>query len=816
MTHAATVFVAAAFFFIAHDAGSQEFARMSAAGGAMSRTAASVAFLFAAAGFGTKAGLVPLHIWLPRAHPVAPSHVSALMSGAMVNTGLYGIMRVSLDFLGPGEEWWGVVLIVVGSVSAVLGILYAVTEHEMKRVLAFSTIENMGIITVGIGVALTFQAHGLETLAAAALTAALLHLLSHSVIKGALFLAAGSVQRSAHTLDLDRLGGLSRRMPATAAVTLVASLAIVGLPPLSGFPGEWLLFRSLLALGQLDSGTIAPLAGLAALGAIALTGGLALACFVRLYGVAFLGLSRSPEAAQANEVSLSMRLPVFALGAAALLGGVAAPLVVHVVRPAARSLFAEPGVHIEAAHRLTAPAGGSLSLLAVAAVLGLAGTTAWLALRLLLRADGRGEGRRLGNGHAVPSDNAVHRDLILEAAPPLLFARPPSGTPGRDRIPRRLASAPPRALHGPSPGDVRRAHLPSRPQRRSLVRRPRPHRPERERPALPPLHRSYPRHTSGGDALTIVHGVVLGAIQVSALALIAPLFSGIVRKGKARLQQRAGPPLLQQYWDLRKWWSRGEQASATTSYVHSLAPFVVLGATVAALLLIPFVSAQAPLDAEGDIFVLIGLLAVARAALTMGAMDSGATFGQMGSSREVAVAALVEPLLILALAAPAVAAHSSRLPEIVAFGRAQGVSVLTLGWLLAAAAFLVVLVAETGRIPVDNPDTHLELTMIHEAMLIEYSGRRLGILHLAAMLKQILLALLFVNLFFPFGLSPDPQFADYALAAVLAGAKLLVVAGGLIAVEMLFAKMRFFELPGLLGTSILVAGAGVVATVVLA
>ena len=392
MTHVATVFVAGAFFLIARDAGSQEFARMSASGEAMTRTASSVAFLFAAAGFGTKAGLVPLHIWLPRAHPVAPSHVSALMSGAMVNTGLYGIMRVSLDFLGPGEEWWGVTLIVVGSLSAVLGILYAVTEHEMKRVLAFSTIENVGIATVGIGVALTFQSHLQPALASAALVAVLLHVLSHSVLKGALFLAAGAVQRSAHTLNLDRLGGLSRRMPATAAVTLVTSLAVVGLPPFSGFPGEWLLFRSLLALGQFDSGTIAPLVGLAALGALVLTGGLALACFVRLYGIAFLGVARSPEADQAREVSLSMRLPLLALGAVAALGGVAAPLVIRIVRPAARSLFSDPGVRIEAARRFADPAGGSLSLLAVTAVFALAGVTAWLALRLILGAtsDARG------------------------------------------------------------------------------------------------------------------------------------------------------------------------------------------------------------------------------------------------------------------------------------------------------------------------------------------------------------------------------------------------------------------------------------------
>ena len=316
--------------------------------------------------------------------------------------------------------------------------------------------------------------------------------------------------------------------------------------------------------------------------------------------------------------------------------------------------------------------------------------------------------------------------------------------------------------------------------------------------------------------MTLLHGFVLGGLEVGAVSLAAPLFNGIIRKGKARLQGRAGPPLFQLYYDLRKWWGRGEQAAASVSYVHWAAPYVFLSATAGALLLVPIFSSAVPLDAQGDLFVLLGLLALGRAALTLGAMDSGATFGQMGSSRELALGALIEPLIVLTLIAPAVAAHSSTLSGIAAFGNQQGISVLTLGWLLAAAGFLVVLVAETGRIPIDNPDTHLELTMIHEAMLIEYSGRSLGVLHFAAALRQAVLALLFVNLFFPFGLVAHPGLGGYAGIAALDVLKLVVVALAFVVVEMLFAKMRFFELAGLLGTAMLVAGAAVAVTVVLA
>ncbi len=307
--------------------------------------------------------------------------------------------------------------------------------------------------------------------------------------------------------------------------------------------------------------------------------------------------------------------------------------------------------------------------------------------------------------------------------------------------------------------------------------------------------------------MTGTEAALLGVGQAGGLAIVAPLFNGLVRKGKARLQYRKGPPVLQSYFDLAKWWSRSEQVADSTSFIHRLAPGGVLVTVVVATLLVPVFSWRTPLTSAGDLFVVVGLFALGRALLTLAGMDSGSAFGQMGSSREVAVGALVEPVLVLSLVALSIGSGSTRLGEIVRIADQDGAGAISLGWILAAASFAVVLVAETGRIPVDNPDTHLELTMIHEGMLLEYSGRSLGILHFAAMLKQIALVVLMANLFVPFGLSASSA-GGYVLSFGLLAGKVAFVATGLVAVESTLAKMRLFELPDLLGMAWFVAMLG--------
>jgi formate hydrogenlyase subunit 4 len=231
------------------------------------------------------------------------------------------------------------------------------------------------------------------------------------------------------------------------------------------------------------------------------------------------------------------------------------------------------------------------------------------------------------------------------------------------------------------------------------------------------------------------------------------------------------------------------------------------------VLFIPVFSERTPLTASGDLIVVVGLLALTRALLTLGGMDSGGAFGQMGSSRELAVGAIVEPVLLMSLVALALQPQSTRLGDIVAFGDAHPAEFISLGWLLAAAGFGVVFVAETGRIPVDNPDTHLELTMIHEGMLIEYSGRSLGMLHYAAMIKQLLLAALLVNVFLPFGMARFEGAAGYAVGTLLVVVKVALVGLALAVLESAIAKRRFFELPDLIGAAGFSAMLGVALTV---
>ncbi|WP_343602312.1 proton-conducting transporter membrane subunit [Mycobacterium sp.] len=262
-------------------------------------------FVLTLAGFGSKCGLLPLHVWLPRAHPEAPSPVSALMSAAMVNLGIYGIIRVDLQLLGPGPRWWGVTLLVVGAMSAVYGVLQASVAVDLKRLLAYSTVENMGLVTVALGAATLLAGSGAPAAATVAMAAALLHLVAHAAFKGLGFLAAGSVLAATGLRDLDCLGGLARRMPATTILFGIAALGASGLPLGAGFVSEWLLVQSLIHAAP-NHYTMVALATPLAVGAVALTTGLGVAAMVKAFGVGFLARPRSDAAAGAREAPVSM------------------------------------------------------------------------------------------------------------------------------------------------------------------------------------------------------------------------------------------------------------------------------------------------------------------------------------------------------------------------------------------------------------------------------------------------------------------------------------------------------------------------------
>jgi hydrogenase-4 component B len=314
-------------------------------------------------GFSTKAGLMPLHSWLPRAHPLAPAHISALMSGVMIKLALYGLVRVLFQWLAPPALWVGITLMAVGVLSCVGGVLYALMQHELKRLLAFHSIENVGIVALGLGASLVFRDIGQPTWSAIAFAAALLHALNHALFKGLLFLGAGAFSKAVGGLELDRLGGLLRRMPWTGATFALGAMAIAGLPPLNGFASEWLTLQSLVHLGVASHLGVA-LAGAGATAALAGTAALAVYCFVKVIGLVLLGLPRRPECAQAREVPVGMRVSMVFLAAACVALGVLPGLLLPTL-----AALAPERVTLHVGAGLSVPGTGSLPTLALALAL---------------------------------------------------------------------------------------------------------------------------------------------------------------------------------------------------------------------------------------------------------------------------------------------------------------------------------------------------------------------------------------------------------------------------------------------------------------
>jgi hydrogenase-4 component B len=308
-----------AFGLLAGPAGDYGFAAIRSASPSAGLSAAVL--VLSLLGAGSKAGLVPLHVWLPLAHPAAPSHVSALMSGVMTKVAVYGFVRIVFDLLGPAVWWWGAVVLTLGGISAVLGVLYALMQHDLKRLLAYHTVENIGIIFIGLGLALAFQANDLRDGAALALTAALFHVFNHSVFKSLLFLGAGAVLTATGQRNMERLGGLIHRMPLTAIAFLAGSVAISALPPFNGFVSEWLTFQAILLSPKLPQWLLKFLVpGVGAM--LALSAALAAGCFVKAFGATFLGRPRSGVAAQAQETDRFSLSAMFILVLLCLVAGV--------------------------------------------------------------------------------------------------------------------------------------------------------------------------------------------------------------------------------------------------------------------------------------------------------------------------------------------------------------------------------------------------------------------------------------------------------------------------------------------------------------
>lgn len=330
MTHIGTGFIIVSFLIFARASGSFNFETFPLAGSQLSPLLKDMAFLFALIGFGTKAGIVPLHIWLPYAHPAAPSNVSALMSGVMIKTAIYMFIRVFFDFLGATELWWGILLLIIASVSALVGVMYALMEHDMKRLLAYHSVENIGIILIGVSLALIFMSSGQPELAAFGLIAGLYHLINHAIFKSLLFMGAGSLIYSTHTKNIEDYGGLIKKMPWTSLFFLIGAISISALPPFNGFVSEWLTFQAqLLSINLTEN--ITKIAVLFSGAGLALTSALAAACFVKAFGISFLALPRSHYAEDAKEVPVSMLAGMAVLSVVCIVLGVLPFYVVRIL-----------------------------------------------------------------------------------------------------------------------------------------------------------------------------------------------------------------------------------------------------------------------------------------------------------------------------------------------------------------------------------------------------------------------------------------------------------------------------------------------------
>ena len=347
MTHSGTAFIILAFLLLYGVTGTFDFGMMKEHIGNITPLTKNLVFVLALIGFGIKAGIIPLHIWLPGAHPAAPTHVSALMSGVMIKTGIFMFIKIFVDILPNPPVWWGGVILIIGAISALLGVLYALTEHDIKRLLAYHSIENIGIILLGLGSGLIFLSLDMKALAIIGFTAALFHTLNHAIFKALLFLSAGSVILKVHTRNMEEYGGLIRYMPQTAFFFLVGAMAISALPPFNGFFSEWLTFQSLFEGIRILDTSVRWIFILAA-GVLAFTGGFAAACFVKAFGVTFLARPRSVAVFQAKDpnfllkigmavlATLTVIIGIFSGSIAKILTGVVTNLIgVHALPPAA-------------------------------------------------------------------------------------------------------------------------------------------------------------------------------------------------------------------------------------------------------------------------------------------------------------------------------------------------------------------------------------------------------------------------------------------------------------------------------------------------
>ena len=761
----------------------------------------SAAFLLALFGFGAKAGLLPLHVWLPEAHPAAPSPASALMSAVMLKTAIYGLLRVTFDLLDVQLWWWGVVALWLGLATALFGVVFAAVQTDMKRLLAYSSIENIGIIVCGIGLTILFMADGKTLLAAIAMTAVLYHALNHAFFKSLLFLATGSVLHATRERSLGKLGGLIHRMPWVAWLALVGTLAIAGLPPLNGFVSEWLLLQAFLFTPGLPQSFVNMLVPVAA-AALALAAALAAYVMVKFYGIVFLGQPREASLADAHDAGPYERAGLVFLAGGCVLLGLLPAQVIALLDPVNEMLVGSvAGRGVAENWLLLAPINADRASYSPLIVLGVIAAIV-LMTTLVVHRLYHGRVRRADPWDCgFPLQTPRMQDTAEGFGQPIRQVFEPFF-----RIERHLPSPFDAAPRYFAKADDHWWHWLYRPIARAADACARfvgqdPARPHFRLPHL------QLRHAAGAAVLRPMTASALLSqlLQLGVALLLAPLLVGWVSQCRAWLQNKSAPSLLLPYRTIHKLFIKDAVVARNASPIFRVAPYIVFGAMCCAAAIVPSLSTGLPFARAADAIALVGLFALARVFIALAAMDIGTAFGSMGARREMFIGFLAEPALLMVLFTASLISGSTSLPTIVDALAHRDLAIYP-SLAFAGVAFTMVSLAENARIPVDNPATHLELTMIHEAMILEYSARHLALVEWASALKLFNYSCIGIAIFVPFGIAAgsDDWVAILGAAPALV-AKLALGGFALALIETLSAKMRIFRAPEFLGTAFLLA-----------
>ncbi len=607
--HFSVLFIMIAFALLSIKSGSFDFNAFKSVLSANGHLA-DIIFILSFIGFGTKAGFVPFHNWLPDAHPAAPTHVSAIMSGVMIKTGIYGILRV-LSIIGIPSKAIAYGVLIISVISALYGVLYAITQHDLKRLLAYHSIENIGIIGIGLGVGMLGLAYNAPNLVLAGFAGGILHILNHSIFKELLFLSAGSVYIKTHTRNVEVLGGLIKSMPYTAILFLIGSIAICGLPPFNGFISEFLIYFGMFK-GLSVHNFFAVVAMIFAIAGLALVGTMAILCFTKAFSIIFLGMPRSETVENVqNDNSLSMILPMGFLAVLTLLIGVYPQYVFWYIKRTIVSIIPMTSLNI---FSVCYEPMRLMQTIAVFAIAFVAFITVLVLLKLKLTKgkvvmhETWGCGYNRGNNHMQYTASSY-------ASPFLSMLKPLFKKVFDIEKPKKLF---PKSAHfSLHIEDIEEAYV------------------------IEPLLKSDEWFLSKFES--IQNGNIQSYIKYG-------LMAGVIKKTKSFWGGRKGPSVMQPFYDFVKLLKKDFVISNTTSVIFKIAPVISLASVLFAGLFVPLASGSAVVNIAAGIIIFAYTLSLGKFVSLIAAMDTGSSFEGMGASREACFTSIVEPAFFMIIA----------------------------------------------------------------------------------------------------------------------------------------------------------------------